>query len=157
MRSGQSECRVPPAPIRTPERSSCLGGQMRILFTQLRVTPEHERHLVTSLRRLYFPASLICLWPLHHFDLVDRDKVVGLFVDQAGSLQYHVTQRMGGLLNHIDDATLLPTNRFFLARLRACTCWVISSLSKCVSGSFPGIHRCLECSMIHLNVLTFSV
>ncbi len=44
-RPGQSERRVPPAPIRTPEWSSRLSGQRRILFTQPRVTPEHERHL----------------------------------------------------------------------------------------------------------------
>ncbi len=37
-RSGQLERRAPPTPIRTPERSSHLGGQMRGLFTQPRVT-----------------------------------------------------------------------------------------------------------------------
>ncbi len=54
-RTGQSGRRVPPVPIRTPEWSSRLSGQRRILFTQPCVTPEHERHLVISFRRLYFP------------------------------------------------------------------------------------------------------
>ncbi len=35
-------------PIRTPERSSRLGGQMRILFTQPHVTPLHVRNHATS-------------------------------------------------------------------------------------------------------------
>ncbi len=52
--TGQSERRSPPAPIRTPEWSSCLSGQMRILFTQPRATPEHECHLVISFIRLNF-------------------------------------------------------------------------------------------------------
>ncbi len=43
-RAGQSERRVPPAPIRTPEWPSRLSGQMRILYTQPRGTSEHERH-----------------------------------------------------------------------------------------------------------------
>ncbi len=53
--AGQSERRGPPAPIRTPEWSSRLSGQRRILFTQVRGTPKHERHLLISLRRLYYP------------------------------------------------------------------------------------------------------
>ncbi len=48
-RAGQSKHRVPPAPIKTPERSS--GGQMRILFT----------HLITSFRRLFFPYTFILI------------------------------------------------------------------------------------------------
>ncbi len=48
------ERRVPPAPIRMPEQSSRLSGQRRILFTT-----DHERLLVTSLRRLYF-SEYIC-------------------------------------------------------------------------------------------------
>ncbi len=41
-------------PIRTPEWSSCLSDQRRILCTQPRGTIEHERQLVPPLRRLYF-------------------------------------------------------------------------------------------------------
>ncbi len=52
--AGQSERPVVPAPIRTPEWSSGLSGKRRILFTQLRGRPDHERHLVISFRRLYF-------------------------------------------------------------------------------------------------------
>ncbi len=65
---GQSGRRIPPAPIRTPERSSRQGGQMRILFTQPRGT-----HLTRTLSRnivqkavfflIHFPLSLIRLWP----------------------------------------------------------------------------------------------
>ncbi len=57
-RSGQSERRVPSAPIRTPELSARLGDQRRILDTQLRVITEHKRQLWTSLRRLYFLNTL---------------------------------------------------------------------------------------------------
>ncbi len=53
--AGQSERCLPPAPIRTPELSSRLSGQRWILFTQPRGTPEQERQLVISFRRLYFP------------------------------------------------------------------------------------------------------
>ncbi len=42
-------------PIRTPEWSSRLSDQKRILFTQPRCTPEHERQLVTPFKRLYCP------------------------------------------------------------------------------------------------------
>ncbi len=52
--SGQSERLVPPAPIRTPELSSRLNGQRRILFRQPRATTKPERYIVTSFRRLYF-------------------------------------------------------------------------------------------------------
>ncbi len=48
-RPGQSECRIPPAPIRTPERSSRLGGQMRILGTHSRASRLNPN------ARLYFP------------------------------------------------------------------------------------------------------
>ncbi len=41
-------------PIRTPQRSSHRCGQRRLLLTQSRVTPERDRHLVTSFRRLHF-------------------------------------------------------------------------------------------------------
>ncbi len=44
-RAGQSERRIPPVPITTPEWSSRLSGQRRILFTQPRGTPELGRHL----------------------------------------------------------------------------------------------------------------
>ncbi len=54
-RACQSQRRVSTAPIRSPEQSSRLNGQRRILGTQPRATPEHERHFVRSLRRLYFP------------------------------------------------------------------------------------------------------
>ncbi len=62
-------------PIRTIEWWSRPSGQRRFLFTQ---SPEHERHLVVSFRRLYiflihFPASFIRLWLSYHFDLRDRD------------------------------------------------------------------------------------
>ncbi len=50
-RAGQSELRDPPAPIRTPEWSSRLSGQKRILRTQ----PEHEGQLVILFRWLHFP------------------------------------------------------------------------------------------------------
>ncbi len=52
--AGQSERRSPPAPIRTPEWSSRLSDQRRILFTQPRGTPEQERQLVISCLRMYF-------------------------------------------------------------------------------------------------------
>ncbi len=72
--AGQSEPRFPPTPIGTPEWSSRLIGQRRILHTQPRGTPEHERQLQTPFRRLYlpqihFPASFISLWPSCHSDL----------------------------------------------------------------------------------------
>ncbi len=41
-------------PIRTPEWSSRLGGQGRVLFTQPCCTPEHERHLVISFKGPFF-------------------------------------------------------------------------------------------------------
>ncbi len=41
-RSGQSERHVPLTPIRTPERLSHLGGQIRIVGTEPRATPKHE-------------------------------------------------------------------------------------------------------------------
>ncbi len=63
-RSGQSERRVPSAPIRMPERSSRLSGQRRIPVTQPRVTPEHERQLVTSFRSACHRAILI--WGSRH-------------------------------------------------------------------------------------------
>ncbi len=47
--------RSPLSPIRTSEWSSRLSGQRQIRFTQPRATPEHERHLVVMLIRLYFP------------------------------------------------------------------------------------------------------
>ncbi len=53
-RAGKSERRVPPAPIRTPERSSRLSDQRRILSTQPRVMPEHERQHITPFRSLCF-------------------------------------------------------------------------------------------------------
>ncbi len=53
-RAGQSERRIPPTSIRTPDWPSGLGGQRRILFTQPRGTSEHERHLLISFRRLHF-------------------------------------------------------------------------------------------------------
>ncbi len=46
-------------PIRTPEWSSRLSGQSRILFTQSRGTPEHERHHGKSFRMLYFPEFIL--------------------------------------------------------------------------------------------------
>ncbi len=52
--AGQSERRAPPAPIRTTDWSSRRSGQTRTQVTQSRVTPEHERHNVISLRRLHF-------------------------------------------------------------------------------------------------------
>ncbi len=71
-RAGQLGRNVPPAPIRTREMSPRLSAQRRILNTQPRSTPEHERQLGISFRRLYFPytltASLICIWPLCPFD-----------------------------------------------------------------------------------------
>ncbi len=51
--SGQSEQRVPPAPITMLERSSCLGGQTRSLLIQ-----PHERHLVTSFIGVCFRVNL---------------------------------------------------------------------------------------------------
>ncbi len=53
-RAGQSERRVLPAPIRTHEWSSRQSDQRRILVTQPRGTPEHERQLVTPFRSLCF-------------------------------------------------------------------------------------------------------
>ncbi len=53
-RADQCERGLPPAPIRTPEWSSGLSDQRRILFTPPRVTPEHKRHLVIYFERLYF-------------------------------------------------------------------------------------------------------
>ncbi len=41
---GQSNCHVLPAPIRTPERSSRLDGQMQFLLAQLLVTPLDNIH-----------------------------------------------------------------------------------------------------------------
>ncbi len=55
MHAGLSERRVPPAPIKTPEWSSRLSGQRRILFTQPRDATQHECQLVIPLRRQYFP------------------------------------------------------------------------------------------------------
>ncbi len=51
---GQSQRRIPPAPMATPERSPHLGGQRWILGMQPRDIAEHERHPLTSFRRLYF-------------------------------------------------------------------------------------------------------
>ncbi len=81
-RTGQSERRVPPAPIRTPEWSSRLSSQRRILFTQPHGTPEQERHLLISFGRLFF--SLMHFPPHlstfgHRAILIwgDRDMAVG--------------------------------------------------------------------------------
>ncbi len=65
-RAGQSGRRLPSAPIRTPEWSSRLSGQRRILFTQPRGTPEHERHLGIKCPNTFF--RLIYL-PSCHLDL----------------------------------------------------------------------------------------
>ncbi len=47
---GQSGRCAPPAPIRTPERSSRLGGQKRILFTRPRVKDVlYQIHFLSSL------------------------------------------------------------------------------------------------------------
>ncbi len=86
---GQSECRSPPTPIRTLVWSSRLSGQRRILFIQPRGTPEQERHLVISLRRLYFPSSFICPWPSCHLDLGGSRHGWGLFLEQTGYLRHH--------------------------------------------------------------------
>ncbi len=81
-RAGQSKRCVPPTPIRTPEWSSRLSGQRRILFTQPRGTTEHERQLVISFRGLYFP-KCICPPRLsivgHRANLIwgDRDMARG--------------------------------------------------------------------------------
>ncbi len=77
MRAGQSEHRVPLAPIRTPDWPSRLSGLSRILFTQPRGTPEQERHLVISFIMLYFTA-FIRLWPL------TRDAHSGVLIGAGG-------------------------------------------------------------------------
>ncbi len=68
-RSGQSERHDSIAPIKTPKSQSRIRGQVRILNTQQRVTPELEHRVVMFHRRLYFflynfLASLqIVAWP----------------------------------------------------------------------------------------------
>ncbi len=85
-RAGQSECRYPPAPIRTPEWTSRLSGQRRILFTQPCGTPK-PRNIVQKavFSLMHFPASFICLWPSCHFDLGGLRHGCGLLVDETGS------------------------------------------------------------------------
>ncbi len=93
-RAGQSERGVPPAPIRTSEWSSRLGGQKRILYTQPRGTPEHERLFVLPFSSLYFfvihfPVSLNQLWPSCHFDLGGSRHGWGSFREQTDALQIY--------------------------------------------------------------------
>ncbi len=80
-RSGQSECHISPAPIRTSERSS------RVLFTQSRVTTEHEHRSGGFFSKYAF---------LSHFSVFgycailiwgDRGIAGGLFVEQTDPLQ----------------------------------------------------------------------
>ncbi len=56
-RSGQSERRVQPAPNRTSERSSRLGGQIRILPTEPRVTFKHAQ--VYFFSNIYFWRNIV--------------------------------------------------------------------------------------------------
>ncbi len=89
---GQSERHSPPAPIRTPEWSSRLSGKRQILYTQPRGTPEHERHLAISFRRLYFPYYI---FPPHlsvfdHRAILiwgDRDMAGGCSLNKPNTLQ----------------------------------------------------------------------
>ncbi len=67
--TGQSERRSPPAPIRTPEWSSRISGQLRILFTE----PPSNNNQKAVFSPIHFPASFIRLWPSCHSDLGDRD------------------------------------------------------------------------------------
>ncbi len=91
-RAGQSGCRAPPAPIRTPEWSSRLSGQRRILFTQPLGTTGYERRLLPPLRKLYytlyiFPPHLSAFGHRAIFDLGGSRHGWGLFVEQTDILQ----------------------------------------------------------------------
>ncbi len=78
-RSCQSARHLPLAPIKTQERFSRLGDQMRTLGAQPRVTTEHARNIVNTaaLSEYNLLVSLNCLWPLCHFDLGDQDAAGG--------------------------------------------------------------------------------
>ncbi len=101
-RTGQSERRSPPAPIRTPEWSSRLSGQMRILFTQPRGAPEHERHLLVSFRRLYFPLYIF----LPHLSVFEHRPILilgietwlGVVREQTNYPQRHTRSNKTGLI-----------------------------------------------------------
>ncbi len=82
-RLGRSERRAPPAPIRTPERSSRLGGQKA---NSSHTAPRHNIVQKAIFALTHFPAAFIRLWPSCHIDLRGIDTWLGgggLFPEQT--------------------------------------------------------------------------
>ncbi len=84
-RSGLSERRVPPAPIRAPEWSSRLSGQRLILFTQSPVMPELRLEvciLPNTFSRLIYP--FLATVPFRFGGIETR---LGVFLEQSDTLK----------------------------------------------------------------------
>ncbi len=111
MRAGQSERRVPPAPIRTPDWSSRLSGQRRILFTQSRGTPEHERHLVMPSRRLYFPQYIFPPLTIVPFWFRGSRHGWGLYVEYTWLLHMHSSLELKGLYECVNAKAIISNTQ----------------------------------------------
>ncbi len=72
-RAGQSECRVPPGPITTPERSSRLSVQRQMGSAH---RPE------ACIARIHVPTSLIGVWPSSRFDFGRSRRGWGLYLEE---------------------------------------------------------------------------
>ncbi len=86
---------VQPAPIRTPERSSCLSDQRRILDVKTwhawTRTPPRNIVWKAVFFLIHFPVSLIRLWPSCHSDFRGSRHGWGLFVGKTESLKVQLT------------------------------------------------------------------
>ncbi len=120
-------------PIRTPDWSSCLGGQRRILVTQPRGTPEHERHLLISFRRLYCP---LYIFPPHLFVFGYRAILIWGDRDMAGGCS-HTKPLLTGLF--LMEPNNFPYNLFLSGFFNYFSfCWQIKFTMK------PNLSRLLE-------------
>ncbi len=120
-RAGQSERRIPPAPISTPTWSSRLSGQWRILLKQTRGTPENEHHLVISLRRLHFPNTFSCLiYPSLAIEPFRFGGIETWLGDVRRASQFPTTSSN----DHTTALCALKISTRHLVLCNACLCWV---------------------------------